>query len=597
MTDDGNAPTLPDTSSPGPSSGPPRPPDSRYVLRRLLGRGGMGEVWLAHDTRVDRELAVKLLRGGAASGSDAVARFLREARVQSRLEHPGVVPVHDLGEDPNAPFFAMKRLSGVTLADVLARGDGTAWPLRTLLARFVDVCLAVEYAHQRGVIHRDLKPANIMLGDFGEAYVLDWGLARVAEVAEPTPEAQHHSHRSAASSRDSQGGQTEAGALLGTPGYMAPEQARGEVVDHLADVYALGLILYEILTGMPAIARARFEDTLEAPHHRPSVRVPSIPPELDEACVRATAAERTARVGSARALAEDVQRYLDGDRDLERRRELAAAHVRRAQELVAQSTEAANAEAMREAGSAIALDAGNRDAHAVLARLLLEPPAETPPGVHARIEDERQQVAHKLLGSGALVYIAFFMLLPIANVLGIAGDAAFIAIGTPIIALFATCAIAWWRRAKLTPLLAVWVLALHSALVAIVGVVFGPLLILPTLLFGSLPVMLLVPTVRMPLTVVVLHLLAFAVPVAGEWLGWLRSTHRFVDGALVLDPWAIDVTPQGLLVVLGFVVIAQLIGNTMILQVQRNNQERAQLQVHVHAWRLRQLVRNAEPAA
>src|SRR5690606_13950076 len=194
-----------------------------------------------------------------------------------------------------------------------------------------------------------------------------------------------------------------------------------------------------------------------------------------------------------------------------------------------------------------------------------------------------QHAAHKLLGSGALVYIAFFMLLPVAHVLGIAGDAAFIAIGAPILALFATCALAWWRRVTVSPLLAIWVLALHSALVAIVGIVFGPLLVLPTLLFGSLPVMLLVPTVRMPLAILVLHLLAFAVPVAGEWLGWLPSTHRFVEGALVLHPWAIDVTPQGLLVVLGFVVIAQLIGNTMILQVQRSSQERAQVQVHVHA--------------
>src|ERR1043165_135078 len=125
MTDDGHSPTIPDTQAPthGSSlnSGPARAPDPRYGLRTLLGKGGMGEVWLAHDTRIDREIAIKMMRG--ASDPDLAARFLREARVQGRLEHPAVVPVHDLGTEPNAPFFAMKRLIGTTLADVLTSHD------------------------------------------------------------------------------------------------------------------------------------------------------------------------------------------------------------------------------------------------------------------------------------------------------------------------------------------------------------------------------------------------------------------------------------------------------------------------------------------
>src|SRR5690606_33866003 len=132
-----------------------------------------------------------------------------------------------------------------------------------------------------------------------------------------------------------------------------------------------------------------------------------------------------------------------------------------------------------------------------------------------------------------------------AKVLGVTGDAAFIAVGTPIAALFAVCGIPWWRKIPLTPALAVTVLVLHIALITIVGIVFGPLLLLPTLLFGSLPVMLLVPTVRIPVTIVALHALAFAIPLAAEALGWLPTTYRFVSGVLVLDPWAIDVTPHG----------------------------------------------------
>ena len=294
MTDDGNAPTIPDTQAPthgGSTAGTPRPPDSRYALRSMLGRGGMGEVWLAHDVRVDRDIAIKLMRGGGSTDPDAIARFLREAKVQGRLEHPSVVPVHDLGGEEGAPYFAMKRLSGTTLADVIAAQDEVKWPRRTLLARFNDVCLAIEFAHERGVIHRDLKPANLMLGDFGEAYVLDWGLARVQGGAEADP-----IH---ASDLGSGGGHTEAGAMLGTPGYMAPEQMRGDPVDRRTDVFALGCILFEILTGKPAIPRDRtLEVTLTAPCYRPAERGDDIPPELDDICARATAAAAgSAQVG------------------------------------------------------------------------------------------------------------------------------------------------------------------------------------------------------------------------------------------------------------------------------------------------------------
>jgi serine/threonine protein kinase len=201
------------------------------------------------------------------------------------------VPVHDVGSDAT-PYFAMKRLTGVTLADVLeaqACGDDearTRWPRRTLLARLVDVCLAIELAHRRGVVHRDLKPANIMLGDFGETYVLDWGLARVLANAELPA-------RDLPSSGDAPT-HTVAGAMLGTPGYMSPEQVRGEPVDARADVYALGCILYEILAGEAAVPRDRaIEATLEAHELRPS-RSPGavdIAPELDDRAVRATASE------------------------------------------------------------------------------------------------------------------------------------------------------------------------------------------------------------------------------------------------------------------------------------------------------------------
>ncbi|MDQ3368750.1 MAG: serine/threonine protein kinase, partial [Myxococcota bacterium] len=251
--------TLPDTGGTlSPSAGAPRTSEAdlaeRYDLGPVLGRGGMGEVRLARDARIDREVAIKLMRGGH-SDRDTVARFLREARVQGALEHPAIVPVHDLGINREGhPYFVMKRLAGITLADVItARAAGepdaaTRWPRRLLLTRLTDVCLAIEFAHTRGVVHRDLKPANIMLGDFGEAYVLDWGLARIVADAAPISSVRPLSG-------EHEPGQTAVGALLGTPGYLAPEQARGEDVDTRADVFSLGCILYELLTGAPALPR------------------------------------------------------------------------------------------------------------------------------------------------------------------------------------------------------------------------------------------------------------------------------------------------------------------------------------------------------
>src|SRR5512140_1860536 len=184
-----------------PLRGPGRAPgaaavtrDSRYRVGELIGKGGMGEVLAAFDEQIGREVAIKRIRADEP-GDEARARFEREARVQGQLEHPAVVPVHDLAIDERGrPFFVMKRLSGTVMSDLLAAlraGDvaDEATARRRLLRAFAEVCLAVEFAHSKGIVHRDLKPANIMLGDFGEVYVLDWGIARaVGETAGATGE-------------------------------------------------------------------------------------------------------------------------------------------------------------------------------------------------------------------------------------------------------------------------------------------------------------------------------------------------------------------------------------------------------------------------
>jgi serine/threonine-protein kinase len=205
---------------------------ARYHLEKVLGVGGMGEVVSAQDQQLGRSVAIKRMRADNPT-PEATARFLREARIQGRLDHPAVVPVHELKHDEHGqPFFVMKQLTGTTLAAALEKPEAAA-SRRKHLRAFVDVCLAIEFAHTRGVVHRDLKPSNIMLGDFGEVYVLDWGIARVADEAK---------RRETFSDVDSLGGDgTATGAVLGTAGYMAPEQLRGVAdLDGRADVYALG---------------------------------------------------------------------------------------------------------------------------------------------------------------------------------------------------------------------------------------------------------------------------------------------------------------------------------------------------------------------
>src|SRR5262249_42598837 len=144
-----------------------------YAFGEVIGRGGLGEVVLAHDLRVGRDVAIKRLQTSAPT-ADEIARFLREARIQGRLDHPAVPPVYELGTDLHGrPYFTMKRLAGTTLAEYLKSPEPNR---QRLLRAFADVCLAIEFAHSRGVVHRDLKPSNIMLGDYGDVYVLDWGL-------------------------------------------------------------------------------------------------------------------------------------------------------------------------------------------------------------------------------------------------------------------------------------------------------------------------------------------------------------------------------------------------------------------------------------
>ncbi len=294
----------------------------RYTLTRLHATGGIGRIWLARDASLGRDVALKELLPERAGNAAVGSRFRREAQVTGQLEHPGIVPVYELAQRPadQQPYYTMRFVRGRTLAEAAAayhqrRKKGQAVPLdlRELLSAFVGVCNAVAYAHSRGVLHRDLKPQNVVLGDFGEVIVLDWGLAKVlGEGNRDEPSA----GPAAAVSGERPGEETVAGQVLGTPAYMAPEQAEGrlDLLGPATDVYGLGAILYEILAGHPPFrgpdAREVMRQVAQESPVSPRAIVPDTPRPLVVVCLKALARRPGDRYGSARELAGDVQHWL-----------------------------------------------------------------------------------------------------------------------------------------------------------------------------------------------------------------------------------------------------------------------------------------------
>jgi WD40 repeat protein/serine/threonine protein kinase len=341
------------------SASPAPPPDEggRYVLRGLRAVGGVGEIWLAQDVELDRDVALKVLRPDRAADPALEARFLHEARITARLQHPGIVPVYDLAARAAAPdgaeqpsFYTMRLVSGRTLAEAAqAFHSSRAGPVvgsldfNALLAAFVSVCQTIAYAHSRGVIHRDLKPQNVALGDFGEVVVLDWGLARDTGAPEPADNrlVEHARTRNEAAgvnptreSMPTRAPATCVGDVLGTPEYMAPEQAAGQAgrIGPRTDVHGLGAILYEILTGRPPFPSTDNGDPLAGRRDTNPTPPRSIwreaPAALEAICLKALAHEPERRYESAADVAREVQQWL-ADEPVAAYRESAMARLRR----------------------------------------------------------------------------------------------------------------------------------------------------------------------------------------------------------------------------------------------------------------------------
>jgi serine/threonine-protein kinase len=506
-----------------------------------------------------------LARGRGDTGS--IARFVDEARLQARLEHPAIVPVYDLGtEDDGTPFFTMKRVRGVTLAAVLAAGDDrderatlAEWSPRRLLTAFITVCQAVAYAHRCGVVHGDLKPENVMLGRFGEVHVLDWGCATRSHADGDGTDTDPDLPSATSGSETTDVGlllglleeARRVGDLVGTPGYLAPELARGQRGDRRSDVYSLGAILFEIVTGRRLFDQptplARLVATLDREELRPSRRVPelAIAEELDALVATALHAEPESRP-TASELAAGVERYLD--RELERTGALrsadkhareASVHASRALEGGAEGDREA---ALREAGRALALDPGNLEACEVLTRLFGSPPATLPTAARAMCEAEGDRFATSTLGamrSRALAWAAMIVPAVLMGVRSWTMAAVTIALVLASVVVFALLA----RQREVGGLGRVLAATLGLGTVAAVGSLFGSLVLVPVFAATTAAMFAVGFEKRARLPICLGAVAAVALPLLLEAYGVLPPSIAFEGGTIVLLPRVVDFDP------------------------------------------------------
>jgi eukaryotic-like serine/threonine-protein kinase len=271
---------------------------TKYQLTNELARGGMGTVYLAEDAELNRQVAIKVLNPPDVA-QDLKQRMIREAQIIARLEHPGIVPVHDVGLLPDGRvFYAMKYVRGRRLDEYAAETES----IRDRLRKFQAACDAVAFAHAHGVIHRDLKPQNIMIGSFGEVLVLDWGVAKILRRREPAA-SEADTLRLPGNNSNHKPGDTTQGTIIGTRHYMSPEQARGEVdrLDERSDVYSLGAVLCFLLTN-------------EAPKTaRPRTVNPKVSKAAEAICLKAMSPEMDARYATAVELSRDIGKLLDDE--------------------------------------------------------------------------------------------------------------------------------------------------------------------------------------------------------------------------------------------------------------------------------------------
>ncbi|MBW2457240.1 MAG: protein kinase [Deltaproteobacteria bacterium] len=570
--------------------------DVRYRDDGRIGQGGMGEVRACGDRCLGRGVALKRLRADRLGDRQLRNHFVREARIQGQLEHPAIVPLYDAGTMDGVPCFTMKRVRGVTLRDVITglagmdRSMARRFGRHRLLAAFTTAAQAVHYAHCRGVQHRDLKPQNIMLGDFGEVYVLDWGVASVADDDDSERLA------TARFGVDS----AETGSLLGTAGYMAPEQVRGDLtqVDARSDVYALGAILFELLTLIPLnpgdTADQRAAATLEGRDVQAAAREADaeLPPELLAVCDRATRLQRSARFASVAEMVEAIEHFLEGNRDAELRHAMSRAHTEAATAAARRARKTESLEdreaAMSQIGRALALDPQNDRALRLLLKLLTDPPKTLPPAVVAGLEQEER---HAIRGNAKMATIGYAMLfgfVPVAMWMGVRSWTALAGM-TVMVALCTAAAFAVGRYWPPTQQGLYPAFFAGTMMIAAVSTFFGSLIVVPAMAAVH-TVAFLLNFKRARWWPVWVGCLSFVAPLGLQLAGILHSSYRFTADSLVVGPWVAQLPPTATLSFLTLSGVALLVTVGLFAKQFRSTLNQARLQARIHTWQLEQLI-------
>ncbi len=571
--------------------------DERYQDQGRLGRGGMGEVRLCRDVRIGREVALKVIRDERAGDARARARFSKEVRVQGQLEHPAVVPVYDLDvTQEGRPYFTMRRVGGRTLADIIRMNDPEEYSRRRLLSAFSAVCLAVDYAHQRGIVHRDLKPSNVMLGDFGEVYVLDWGLAKTMDDEERMPTADPVSFDDVGGS-----GETIDGEVLGTPGYMAPEQldgVHGNVGPH-SDIYALGALLFELMTSEPLHPRntpqQAIGSTIEGADARAHARYPDrqVPPELEAICVRATQYDRADRFTSARELQLAVERFLDGDRDAALRRDLAQSYLKQAMQAFERLEQrgadpAALREVMNMISRALAFDPENSEARTALMLLLTRPPSSVPPEVREQLESGRRESERKAARGGVSAYLAW---LPFAGVTLIMGLRSWALLTAMLLLIALGIVISYLgSRARKTDAWATGSLIISTVTLIILSRLLGPLVLIPGLAGANALAFTQHASGLRRIGYVSIAAMAVVVPLLLEITGIWPASYEFTEAGMLIVPHLASLPTVATLLLLALASVTTIVLPALLMREARDSVEESREQLAVQAWQLRQLV-------
>lgn len=561
----------------------------RYELGALLGEGGMGEVLECRDRVLERTAALKIIRRDRRA-PQLEARFVREACVQAQLEHPCVVPVYDVDRDAEgSPFFTMRKVQGITLDRVLAQtraGDAAtaaAFTRHRLLTALTQVCLTVDYAHARGVLHRDLKPANVMFGDFGEVYVLDWGLAKLT-LSDAAP----LSLRAGASSSSSQ--KTLVGTALGTPAYMPPEQLSGAALDARADVFALGALLFEILTLEPLFDEAttalRVAGKAASWDARPSARTPlrQVPPELDRICVRATSDAIEQRYPSARALHDAIEAYLGGERDLELRRTLAGAHFARAEASRSSDRDLALYEVRR----ALALTPDDPRGLALLVDLLKTTPSASAKAREEVLSESLERLRRAQPLGAVLLTMPWLTLYPaLWAYRGVNDVRAAIAVPLAWIVNAVALLVDQWRGTQARVRYPTYAMMLALAATSLL---LGPLFVVPALALTLVASHLMVSVHRLRTLTIALGCAAVVIPTALAWAG-VHDVYRFSsESTFAVYGIFRTVNPVNFGALLTVMDLLMLFSTSLFAGQFRDEIERARKQNALFVWQVARLL-------